>query len=857
MPPAAIVITFRKGREKMMQYRRDGGLHPPKHGLLAGVLMPIVALAVPAHAQVAPDASTTTTTAGAPGATAADHANAPDAGVPNATAPAATPATPAVGQDASGDIIVTATRQSQSLSRVPASIVAKSQVELDKQGIRSIGDIARLTPGVTFGQSTTAFGTGQTTIAIRGVDSSSGIPTTGVYIDDTPIQTRTGVSPSLSNAYPQVFDLDRGEVLRGPQGTLFGSGSVGGAVRFISPTPNYDTVSLYGRSEVAITQNGAPSYEIGLAGGAPIKEDEIGLRASVWYRRDGGYIDRLDRFTQQVTQRDINSQESFSARIALGWKATDTLTITPSLFVQNLNYDDGSRYELATSDPSKARYNLSLNVLPEYRKDRFYLPALKASLDLGSMTLVSDTSYFDRHTTSTSDDTTLSLAIYARVPNAFLPGFANYTPSTTSHTRQKAFTQELRLQNAVPNARFNWIVGLFYQHSNVYDQYAGSDPRLLDVVNVGQQQNGLPPFASLSDNPQFGVELYRGLYSTYQRNIHVDDQKAAYAQADYEILSGLKLTAGLRYTIADYRYDGFTAGPLFGTAGRVDQLKVTSRTATPKLGVAYQADKHNLFYISAAKGIRGPGVSPAVGVSCATDAAAIGFDPTKSNTINPDSVWSYEAGSKNRLFGGKLLVDASVYRVKWKNVQTLLVLPICQQQVMLNLGNAQIDGFDLALTLRPVEGLTLGGAVSYANARYTTDIPGAGGTIIRRAGEPFAIAPWSVQLNGEYAYPIGLDEIYARVDYAYSSHNDKPLNLESPLVDPALPRPPSTSLLNIRIGTRLKTADRDAIDLSLFVNNVTNSHPVLALYHDTLDSTRFRAGTFRPRTIGLTATLRR
>lgn len=147
--------------------------------------------------------------------------------------------------------------------------------------------------------------------------------------------------------------------------------------------------------------------------------------------------------------------------------------------------------------------------------------------------------------------------------------------------------------------------------------------------------------------------------------------------------------------------------------------------------------------------------------------------------------------------------------------------------------------------------------MSYANARYTTDIPGAGGTIIRRAGEPFAIAPWSVQLNGEYAYPIGLDEIYARVDYAYSSHNDKPLNLESPLVDPALPRPPSTSLLNIRIGTRLKTADRDAIDLSLFVNNVTNSHPVLALYHDTLDLTRFRAGTFRPRTIGLTATLRR
>ncbi|WP_084582312.1 TonB-dependent receptor [Sphingomonas azotifigens] len=758
---------------------------------------------------------------------------------------------------AGDDIVVTANRQAQVLSRVPASIVAKNQVELDKQGVRSITDLARLTPGVTFGQSTTAFGTGQSTIAIRGVDSSSGIPTTGVYIDDTPVQTRTGVSPSLSNAYPQVFDLDRVEVLRGPQGTLFGSGSVGGAVRFISPGPDYLATSLYGRAEVAATENGAPSYEVGLAGGTPLQEDKIGLRASVWYRRDGGYIDRLDRFTQKVTQRDINSQESLSARLAIGWKVTDTLTITPSLFFQDLHYDDGSRYELATSDPSRARYNLSLNVLPEYRKDRFYLPAVKASLDLGGMTLVSDTSYFTRTTRSASDDATLSLAIYANIPDRFVPAFADYTPTTLNHTKQKAFTQELRLQNANSGARLNWIAGLFYQHSNVYDQYGGQDPRLLDVVNYNQVQNGLPPYASLSDNPQFGVELYQGKYSTYQRNIHVDDQKAVYAQADYEVVPRVKLTAGARYTIADYRYDGFTAGPLFATAGKVDQLKVTSRTVTPKFGIAFQADSHNLFYATAAKGIRGPGVSPAVGTSCAADAAAIGFNPAASNTINPDSVWSYEAGSKNRLLGGKLLVDASVYRVKWKNVQTLLVLPICQQQVMLNLGDAQVDGFDLALTVRPAPGLSLGAAVSYIDARYTTDIPGAGGTIIRRAGEPLPAAPWSVQLNGEYSHPIGADELYLRGDYAYTSHNDTPLNLSSPLVDPALPRAPATSLLNLRLGMRLKTEQKDSIDLSLFVNNVTDSHPVLALYHDTLASTRYRAATFRPRTIGLTATFRR
>ncbi|MFD2780489.1 TonB-dependent receptor plug domain-containing protein [Novosphingobium pokkalii] len=238
-----------------------------------------------------------------------DAATPPGAVVPSTDAPSS-------GQV--GEIIVTATRKAQSLSHVPASVVAKTSAELDAQGVRSIADIAQITPGVSFGQTAVLYGTGQTTIAIRGVDSSSGIPTTGVYIDDTPVQTRVGVSPSLSNPYPQVFDLERVEVLRGPQGTLFGSGSVGGALRFIMPKPSYDTISMYDRAEVATTKNGAESYEGGVAVGAPIITDKIGFRASGWMRHDGGYIDRLDRTTKQVTQKDINSSNTVSARLAVG-----------------------------------------------------------------------------------------------------------------------------------------------------------------------------------------------------------------------------------------------------------------------------------------------------------------------------------------------------------------------------------------------------------------------------------------------------------------------------------------------------------------------------------------------------------
>jgi outer membrane receptor protein involved in Fe transport len=801
--------------------------------VLTAMLLPVPALTMPAYAQEAAGPAAEADSLGASSGESSAHAS----------------------ETAEGDILVTATRKSEALSRVPASVVAMDQLKLDQMGIRSIQDIARVTPGVTFGQSAILYGTGQTSISIRGVDSVSGIPTTGIYIDDTPLQTRVGVSPSLSNAYPNVFDLERVEVLRGPQGTLFGSGSVGGAIRFIMPAPEYSDLSLYARSELSTTKHGSESYEAGLAGGAPIVEDKVGFRASVSYRHDGGYIDRLDRYTHELSEEDINSGDSFTARLAVGARLGDNFTITPSIFYQHEQIDDGSRFELATSDRASGDLKLSLSKLPESHDDEFYLPAVKMTLDFPGMSLVSDTSYFDRRTRTLSDDTTLSLAFSAGITGgAFLPGFEDYTPFTDSHTKQTAFTQELRLQDDNQTDRFNWIVGLFYQRSFVQDQYAGNDPRLLDVINIGQEQIGEPPFASLTES-FFGTELYQGQYSVFQRNTHRDRQAAAYAQADFEILPRLKLTAGARYTIAQYEYEGFTAGPVYATDGRTDTAETTSRTLTPKVGASFQADRNNLFYVSASKGVRGPGVAPPVGANCAEDAAAIGFDPFATLTVDPDSIWSYEAGSKNRLFGGRMAIDFSAYHIEWKDVQTLLSLPLCTIYTTLNLGDAKIDGFDLAVSVRPLEGLSLGASLAYTNARYTTDIGGPDGTIIRQAGEPLSVAPWSIQLNGEYSHPVGDAELYGRADFTYNSHNDKPVDVNSPLVDPTLPRAPETSLLDLRFGVRFEVAQQSDLDVSLFINNVTNSQPLLSLYHETPDSTWYRSGTFRPRTVGLTATL--
>ncbi len=187
----------------------------------------------------------------------------------------------ALAQDAGGtleEIVVTATRSEQTLSRVPVSVAAYTQEGMDRQGVRQIDDITRLTPGVQFNRS----GYGLTSsIAIRGVASNAGSATTGVYVDDTPIQVRV-IGNSSANTYPAVFDLERVEILRGPQGTLFGAGSQGGTVRFITRQPNLVGTDGYVRSELAFTKSGAPSAELGAALGGALVDDIVGMSLSVF-----------------------------------------------------------------------------------------------------------------------------------------------------------------------------------------------------------------------------------------------------------------------------------------------------------------------------------------------------------------------------------------------------------------------------------------------------------------------------------------------------------------------------------------------------------------------------------------------
>lgn len=749
----------------------------------------------------------------------------------------------------SQEIVVTATRREQTLSKVPLSVVAQDQEALDMQGVRSADDLMRLTPSITFGQSSQFYGTGQSNISIRGIQSTSGIPTTGVYIDDTPIQTRTGVSPSLTNAYPQIFDLERVEVLRGPQGTLFGTASLGGAVRFITPDPVLSGTKIYARAELSTTEKGSESYEAGVAGGTAIVEDKIGFRASVWHRHDGGYIDRLDRVTRDVAEKDINSSDSYAARFALGLKPADNITITPSVFYQDVTIDDSSLVDINSSDMDNNDFKNGLFARPESHTDRFWLPALKAVVEFDNFSIISNTSYITRKTATASDDNTLNLAIFAEYYDPVPPpGFRDQFAFTDNKTSQKGFTQEIRLQNT-SSGPLNWVVGAFYSRSVVKDQFGGANVKLLETVNYGLQNAGIPPANSVAE--LFGVEPYQGIYVVFQQSRYEDIQKSVFAQVDYEIVPRVTVTAGARYTDAKFKLDNFVAGPLVASDGIVVAETTTSKPLTPKFGISFQADRNNLFYANAAKGVRGSGVSEQAGIRCIDDGINIGFDPLSARQIKSDSLWSYEVGSKNSFADGRIAIDVSAYHVDWKNVQDNLVLPICQVHTTFNLGSAKIEGLDMALSVRPVDGLTLSGSASYINARYSSDLKNASGVVIRKSGEPLDVAPWTLHLSGQYDFSLSQEDAYLRADFTHSSQEGKPVDVSSPLVDPMIPRRPTSSQLDLRAGVRVGGAD-----VSLFATNVLNAHPALGLVHSTPSDPNLRSVTFRPRTFGISATFR-
>ena len=753
---------------------------------------------------------------------------------------AGTPASPGEQQQpstdqsaTSGDIIVTATRQSSAVSKVPISITALNQDSLDVQGVKRIDDIATIAPGINFVRPQSSNAGNRVQISIRGVESNVGASTTGIYVDDTPIQTRNAGFTSTS-AFPVVFDLDRVEVLRGPQGTLFGAGSEGGTVRFITPQPSLERYSVYGRAEVSSTRYGAPSYESGLAVGGPIVNETLGFRVSGFYRRDGGWIDAVNPATGARVKKNANSSTALVLRGALTWKPASNFSLTPSIIYQRQTATNGPVYYEALSNPDHGVF-VNANTLISPSRDKFTLSTLRADWTFGSVELISNTSYLDRHTLALPDYTNFLESQLAGQNGPVVPG--EYTQGIFVD-EQKGFTQEVRLQSATPGSRLNWVLGVFYNRTKQLDNQVVSSPLFPQIVlkNFGIDYLAI-----------FGTPLgaNNSVYTDIQNT--VDKQIAGFGQVDYNITSRLKATAGLRYAKVDFSFRSSNEGPIAGVSNATGNQH--EKPVTPKFGLSYQADPSNLFYASASKGFRPGGAQRVVPSTCAADLAALGINSAPGE-YRSDSVWSYEVGAKNKFAGNKLQINTSAFWIDWKNIQQQVQLNGCGQTFVANLGKAVSRGFDLDVSVRPVDGLTLSALVGYTDAHSTATITSGPATIARSGNAISSISPWRAHVSGQYDFNALDRNAFVRLDYDYASRGPKP-DITVFGTDPILFRRPTSNMLDARAGIEL-----GRVSLQAFVNNLTNYNSPLSRYRPTFKTTVFTNSIDRPRTIGLTVIAR-
>ena len=648
------------------------------------------------------------------------------------------------------ELVVTATRLSTPVSRIPLAITAFSARALEEQGLKTAQDVASATPALQI----TANTTNGSLVSIRGLFSSQGAATTGVYLDDTPLQRRAGLGSvnGIGVVFPQIFDLERIEVLRGPQGTLYGASSEGGTVRFILPAASSSKRSLQFRTEASVTAHGAPSYEAGVAVGAPVVKDRLGFRASVWARHVGGYVDHVSRFTGRVLAADTNSTESFAGRLAVVWRPTDRLSVTPSLYY---SYDLAADADSWWNDvPAVTRATAAYDamgapvavgsasatyVLPGFtygpypmfgpyrsganacvfadaltspandqcpvrqpRKNSLGVASLTLDYELGDLKLKGISSYLE----DANRGAQYMLLNSIGTANGGLPFIYNLPSAVGTYTyatSRRQIAEELRISSDGVDRPTSWVAGAFFlssiTHSNAY-LTENSNDFYVALRGVGQAVccGGAPLFP---DAP---------LLQSVRDQVMKESELAAFGDLTYRLTPKLALTQGVRLARSRFTFDQTTFGPTLGYTlptpqnGGLTSGAVRETSLSPKFGLSYQIDPANMVYVTAAKGFRVGGVnsSPAAG-RCQGDLTALGLTSTPS-TFASDSVWSYETGAKLRTRGGRLQASASAFLIDWTHPQTNFALPTCGFAYTINAGAARSqDAAAVMLTAHTAE----------------------------------------------------------------------------------------------------------------------------------------------------------
>jgi len=755
-------------------------------------------------------------------------------------------------------IVVTAQRREQNIQNVPISITALSQAALNNLHVQDLSDLESVTPGLVFTTPTSFNPNGTSDIAIRGIFSggAGSAPTTQVYIDDTPIEEDiVGVAGVFSNPNPEIFDLQRVEVLRGPQGTLFGASAMGGAIRFITPQPSLTETSGYAQGEMAYSPYGAPSYNLGLAYGAPLVNDVVGFRISAYYNDTGGYINQENPFTGERLGNNVNYQTSYSLRPALTIAPLAGLTITLSEFLQNLDLENPPIYWLTELPvPKPGGQEAEGLTQPQPTTDYLSIPSLTITYDLPALTIESNTSsiyrrfFFNENMTNADQFFTDGLDFTPGVPPSDSWFWQNFAWTT-------AVQEELRFTSKdEPGKPFHWTFGLYYNDTH----------QLSSQVLPGNLDDITEACCHETETQIYGFGQYVDSYGQsdngYTDYNNSQREEAAYLNISYDFTPRLNVAVGARYSHDTVTSNQFISGALNAHAPpwvRVYLPAVTQNPVTPRFSASYHVAADTMVYTTIAEGFRLGGTQPTSFINSPACQPSLRELPGvfPSSTYGSDSLWSYELGAKSTLLDNRLTVDASAYHIDWSNIQTDIPVASCLFGFIANFGKAYSNGGDIQLRAALSDSLTLGVSGGYTDAYYgKSEIIGQ--ALLAQSGERLPnVPPWSVAANAEYqrALPFWSEANgYVRIDFRHISampQLDPAIATYDPAVGPY--QDAAYSTLNLRMGVLY-----GRLDASVFVNNATNANPLLGYSHWGPGDALFMATQIPPLTAGITARYR-
>jgi outer membrane receptor protein involved in Fe transport len=627
----------------------------------------------------------------------------------------------AEGQEEGGDlIVVTAQKRTQVLIDVPQSITVVSGATLENQQANSFQDYLKLVPGLQLDQSNP----GEGRLILRGLNTGGVASTVAVYLDETPFGSSTGlVNGAVLAGDFDTFDVARVEVLRGPQGTLYGASSLGGLLKFVTNEPDTTKVEARGRVSLEDTKGGDLSYRGHAVVNIPLS-DTIAFRASGTYRNDGGFIDSngdsfvtpIDTVITSDDKNNINRVKSYGGRASILFKPSDVFDLRLSAYLQNIRTksptiveSDPDTLESLYDGPTQHRFAEPYGDL-DYRVYNALL-----NYDLGFGTLTSSTS-FSKQNQTRRQDLTFNLSwlieLFSGVPNELV---------LDQNTNSKKFTQEIRLTSH-DDDRFEWLVGGYYTHEDglILQEYVTLAP--------GTKTEIITPL---------GVLAEVSLDSKYK-------EIAGFANATIHLGQQFHLDFGGRYSHNNQDAAQTGIGALAGGLPINTDLESSDNVFTYSVAPRYEINDHASVYARIAKGYRpgGPNVLPP------NPPAGL---PT---TFDPDTATTYELGFKGETADRRASLDVAIYHISWNDIQ--LVTSINNFGLNINGGNAKSDGAEFTATWRPIKGLSTSINGAYTNARLADDLPPVGGQVAAFDGDRLPFTPkFSLGVNADYNWSLG------------------------------------------------------------------------------------------------------